>query len=118
MLLGKEPTLRTIWRKLPKVLLRKLPGLIPFSSGEQMQIAELLTAAVEVKKSDRKLDQFLSQIVDPLYTERSKLLVFTEYRATQEYLVGALEAKYPTRKSLKSMEVCPLTRRGEYRPVQ
>ena len=70
-------------------------GVNPFFSGEQMQIAGLLTAAVEVKKIDRKLEQFLSQIVAPLYAEGLKLLVFTEYRATQEYLVGALEAQYP-----------------------
>ena len=69
-------------------------GVNPFFSGEQMQIAGLLTAALEVKKTDRKLDQFLSQIAGPLYTEGSKLLVFTEYRATQEYLVGALQARY------------------------
>ena len=70
-------------------------GVNPFFSGERMQISELLTAALEVKKGDRKLDQFLSQIAHPLYTERSKLLIFTEYRATQEYLVRALEARYP-----------------------
>ena len=70
-------------------------GANPFFSGEQNQIAGLLTAAEEVKKIDRKLEQFLSEIVAPLYAEGRKLLIFTEYRATQEYLVGELEGQYP-----------------------
>ena len=72
-----------------------ITGVNPFFSGEQMQIAGLLTAAAEVKKIDRKLERFLEEIVAPLYAAGLKLLIFTEYRATQEYLVGALKAGYP-----------------------
>lgn len=70
-------------------------GVNPFFSDEQVQIAELLIAAATVKKIDLKLEHFLAEIVDPLYAERRKLLIFTEYRATQEYVVDALESRYP-----------------------
>ena len=70
-------------------------GANPFFSGEQKQIAGLLTAAKEIKRDDRKLEQFLTEIVAPLHAEGQKLLIFTEYRATQEYLVGALKVHYP-----------------------
>ena len=66
----------------------------PFFSGEQSYIAQLLGAAAEVKNDDRKLTQFLSEIVDPLQEVGEKLLIFTEYRATQDYLVHALQKHY------------------------
>ena len=70
-------------------------GVNPFFDDEQFQISELLTAAGKVKKDDRKLNQFLREIVAPLRRQRQRLLIFTEYRATQEYLVEALEKLYP-----------------------
>ena len=71
-------------------------GANPFFAGEQAQIAHLLRAAFEVKNEDLKLARFFSQIVAPLYARRQKLLIFTEYRATQEYIVNALRERYPT----------------------
>ena len=76
-------------------------GVNPFFSGEQVQISELLSAAGNVKKTDYKLDRFLTEIVDPLQSEGLKLLIFTEYRATQDYLSGALERRYPAHKVAK-----------------
>ena len=70
-------------------------GVNPFFSGEEKQIAALLAAASDVKKTDLKLDMFLSQIVGPIHKSRQKLLIFTEYRATQKYIVNALEKRYP-----------------------
>ncbi len=70
-------------------------GVNPFFSGEQAQIAELLTAASQVKSTDLKLQHFFDDIVDDLHERGRKLLIFTEYRATQEYIVDALEARYP-----------------------
>ena len=67
----------------------------PFFDDEERQIDELLTATVNVKANDSKLDQFISEIVDPLHQQGQQLLVFTEYRATQDYLVAALEKRYP-----------------------
>ena len=72
-------------------------GANPFFSGEQMEIRDLLTAAKEVMAHDLKLERFLSEIVVPLDKEGQKLLIFTEYRATQEYLINALKRLYPDR---------------------
>ena len=69
----------------------------PFFDDEEDQVEELLLAAKSVKKSDRKLKRFLSEIVDPLCKSGEQLLVFTEYRATQEYIVETLEKLYPSR---------------------
>ncbi len=67
----------------------------PFFDDEQRQIAELIEAAKSVKQEDWKLRQFLSGIVEPLRRQSQRLLIFTEYRATQDYLVAALERLYP-----------------------
>ena len=66
-----------------------------FFGDEHQQIGDLLAAAETVKADDRKLAQFLSEIVDPLQQAGERLLIFTEYRATQSYLVSALEERYP-----------------------
>ena len=66
----------------------------PFFDNEQSQIADLLETAVKVKADDRKMQQFLSKIVDPLRKQSERLLVFTEYRATQDYLVTELKKHY------------------------
>ena len=71
-------------------------GISPFFVDEQRQITDLLRAAERVKEDDHKLRQFLSGIVDPLQKIGQKVLIFTEYRATQEYVVEALARQYPT----------------------
>ena len=70
-------------------------GVNPFFDDEQDQIAELIVLARKVKSDDYKLGKFLSDIVDPLRKERQQLLIFTEYRATQEYLTEAFRKRYP-----------------------
>ena len=67
----------------------------PFFDDEQSEIVGLLTAAAEVKSNDLKMREFLSEIVAPLHREGQRLLVFTEYRATQDYLVTELKNCYP-----------------------
>ncbi len=69
-------------------------GANPFFKDEQRHIAGLLEAAMEVKLDDLKLKHFLSEIVDPLYENGERLLIFTEYRATQDYLVSAIRSRY------------------------
>ena len=71
-------------------------GVNPFFRDEQEQIANLLDVARKVREEDRKLKRFLSEIVDPLHQQRQRLLIFTEYRATQDYLVEALKSRYPS----------------------
>lgn len=60
---------------------------------------ELLTALIakagEVRAEDEKLRIFLEQAADRLMAAGKKLLIFTEYRATQSYLKDALEARFP-----------------------
>ncbi len=70
-------------------------GANPFFEEEQSQIVELLSAAKRVKRDDAKLNHFLSEIVDPLREQNQRLLVFTEYRGTQDYLARALKKRYP-----------------------
>ncbi len=70
-------------------------GASPFFDDEQLQITQLLRAAQQVTQDDRKQKQFFSKIVDPLQKRGERLLIFTEYRATQDYLVNALGRHYP-----------------------
>ena len=70
-------------------------GTNPFFDDEQLQIAELLATTKKVREDDRKLKRFLTEIVAPLRQRRERMLIFTEYRATQEYLIEALKRLYP-----------------------
>ena len=69
-------------------------GVNPFFDDELRQIGELLILAKGVKSDDLKLRKFLNDIVDPLHKESHQLLIFTEYRATQDYLIAALRKRY------------------------
>ena len=70
-------------------------GARPFFSDEERQISELLAAAAVVREDDLKLKHFLENIVGPLQREGKRLLIFTEYRGTQDYLVEALQRRHP-----------------------
>ena len=70
-------------------------GANPFFIDELEQLDHLIERAAKVKQNDLKLKEFLSKIVSPLQRRRPKLLIFTEYRGTQEYLVNALQQRYP-----------------------
>lgn len=87
-------------------------GAKPFFADELEQLDQLIESAAQVRLNDLKLKEFLSQIVSPLQRTRPKLLIFTEYRATQEYLAKALQERYQERVSLRFTAQCPLTRRG------
>ena len=67
----------------------------PFFEDEQADIVDLLATATAVKADDHKMGQFLAEIVDPIHKQGERLLVFTEYRATQDYLFAELEKRYP-----------------------
>jgi hypothetical protein len=66
-----------------------------FFADEQEMLEGLLLAAAEVRRSDEKLRLFLNKVVQPLLVQGKKLLVFTEYRATQTYLENAIKEKFP-----------------------
>ena len=69
-------------------------GVNPFFDNELRMLDDLCSDAKIVKADDRKLAEFLTSIVDPIHHSGRKLLVFTEYRATQDYLVDALQHRY------------------------
>ncbi len=68
----------------------------PFFRDEQDQIIKLLESAQRIKQDDHKLKRFFSEIMDPLQRQGEQVLIFTEYRATQEYLVSSLTNRYPS----------------------
>ena len=70
-------------------------GVDPFFANELQMLDELCASAKVVRADDWKLAEFLRSIVDPVHREGLKLLIFTEYRATQDYLLDALEQRYP-----------------------
>jgi ERCC4-related helicase len=72
-----------------------VPLAAQFFAEEDAMLQELLAAAAKCRLSDEKLRLFLGQVVDPLVAQRKKLLVFTEYRATQTYLEEAIRQRYP-----------------------
>jgi superfamily II DNA or RNA helicase len=73
-----------------------------FFDDEISQITNLIDLVKEARRDDNKLNTFLNQIVAPLLAGGQKLLIFTEYRATQEYLRSRLLKKFP---NLRNIEV-------------
>lgn len=75
------------------------PGANPaFFADELSMLRDLLAAAEDARRDDEKMRIFLESVVDPLVAEDKRLLVFTEYRATQSYLEEALRRRYPDRR--------------------
>ncbi len=68
----------------------------PFFSDERARIESLLDIADNVRQNDLKMQEFISAIVRPLLEERKKLLIFTEYRATQQHLIETLKSQFPS----------------------
>ena len=66
-----------------------------FFEFERDLIGDLLDAADRARASDEKLRMFLNDIVLPLVIDKKKLVIFTEYRATQTYLQEAIEHHFP-----------------------
>jgi ERCC4-related helicase len=66
-----------------------------FFADEEAMLHDLLAAAAKCRLADEKLRLFLEQVVDPLVAQGKKLLVFTEYRATQTYLEEAIQRRFP-----------------------
>jgi len=66
-----------------------------FFAFEKDLIEQLLTRAAVIRRNDEKLRMFLDDVIEPLIAQRKKLLIFTEYRATQTYLEKALVERFP-----------------------
>jgi len=67
-----------------------------FFEGEMNMLRGLIERARALMAEDRKLAGFLDTLVPGLLGEEeaSRLLIFTEYRATQDYLRAALTERY------------------------
>lgn len=65
-----------------------------FFAFEKDLIQQLLTHSAVIRRNDEKLMMFLVDVIEPLIAQNKKLLIFTEYRATQAYLREALEEHF------------------------
>ncbi|MGC2461070.1 MAG: DEAD/DEAH box helicase [Steroidobacteraceae bacterium] len=65
-----------------------------FFAYEKDLIERALQSASVVRRHDEKLRMFLDDVIEPAFKEGKKLLIFTEYRATQAYLRDALSARF------------------------
>lgn len=66
-----------------------------FFADEESEVQAVLNLVRISRRSDAKLETFLSEVVSPLLERGESLLVFTEYRATQAYLAEAVAQAYP-----------------------
>lgn len=69
-------------------------GANQFFDNESDQLHTLIEAASAAQAADRKLRYFLEDIADGVHRNGEKLLIFTEYLATQEYIVEALRDRF------------------------
>lgn len=67
-----------------------------FFAGEIRLLEDLIEESRQLMEHDLKLQQFLDQIISRVLAENptEKVLIFTEYRTTQNYLQAALQARY------------------------
>lgn len=66
-----------------------------FFAGEMALLEEMIEGAERLLEHDAKLQAFVEKMVSLIhaYDESEKILIFTEYRATQSYLQMALERR-------------------------
>ena len=69
-------------------------GAKEFFSSEEEKIQQLLEIIPGVRNNDEKMRTFLENVIDPLREEEKKILIFTEYRATQSYLQDSIRERY------------------------
>ena len=71
-----------------------------FFSGEIQQLNALLDVLGRIRKTDSKLHYLLNNVIKPILRQNSqeKLLIFTEYRSTQDYLLQALSEGFGPQK--------------------
>jgi len=72
-----------------------ITGVPQFFDDEIEKLNELIELVRKTKQQDSKLETFLADIARPLLASGENLLIFTEYRATQEYLRAKLQTELP-----------------------
>ncbi len=67
-----------------------------FFEGEIELLDELIAEAERLRSDDRKIELFMEQLIENIQAnnENGKVLVFTEYRTTQNYLKETLVARF------------------------
>jgi len=67
-----------------------------FFDGEMELLDELLQEAQNLRNDDRKLQLFLHELVATIMADKpeQKILIFTEYRNTQNYLTAAIQQQF------------------------
>ncbi|MCK2183595.1 helicase-related protein [Halomonas getboli] len=67
-----------------------------FFSGERELLEELISSAERLKEKDLKLNSLMDTIIHKILNNSpgERILIFTEYRATQKYLKTALREKF------------------------
>jgi ERCC4-related helicase len=73
-----------------------------FFVGEIDLLNQIIGMARELKAEDRKLQLFLDEVVATVLNQNpdEKILVFSEYRGTQEWLLDALNRRFGQRKTV------------------
>jgi superfamily II DNA or RNA helicase len=66
----------------------------PFFENEIAEIDRLLALGDVARGADAKSERFLDEIVAPLLARNESILVFTEYRATQKWLVDRIASRF------------------------
>lgn len=71
-----------------------------FFAGEIMLLNDLIEEAEQLKRNDRKLQLFIDEVIRKILATNpaEKVLIFTEYRSTQDYLREALGRYFGTEK--------------------
>ncbi|MDU4393922.1 MAG: SNF2-related protein [Acinetobacter ursingii] len=69
---------------------------IEFFAGELDDLKELIEVSRDLIREDKKIKVFIESIIDRILTGNAleKVLIFTEYRTTQEYIKAKLEERY------------------------
>lgn len=66
-----------------------------FFAHETEMLMDLIQLVMVVREQDEKLALFINQVIRPLVEAEEKVLIFSEYRGTQEYIVEAIQAAFP-----------------------
>lgn len=68
----------------------------PFFEGEMEMLEELIKEASQLRNSDAKLNAFMDGLVTSILSNnpKEKILIFSEYRATQEWIRQALFKRF------------------------
>ena len=70
-------------------------SLTTFFDHEIDELKHALACVQAARKNDTKLKTLISEILKPLFDTGESVLIFTEYRATQEYLAEQIERFFP-----------------------